>query len=59
MQRGGVRPHLGVRVTVCTPEVVMRYRFHTTNTTRQREQIGPNLVRILKQSIDRQRAADA
>src|SRR4051812_4773230 len=39
------------------PDVVMRYRYHMTNTTYRRELIGPNLARILKASLDRQRAA--
>ena len=41
------------------PEVVMRYRFHSTNTTRQRELVGRNLVMALKESIDRKRAQNA
>jgi glycosyltransferase involved in cell wall biosynthesis len=41
------------------PEVVMRYRFHANNTTRRREVLRGNLVRALKQSIDRQRAENA
>jgi glycosyltransferase involved in cell wall biosynthesis len=39
------------------PDVVMRYRHHGSNTTYRRELVGPSLARILKASIDRQRAA--
>jgi glycosyltransferase involved in cell wall biosynthesis len=40
------------------PDVIMRYRRHDTNTTYRRELVAPNLVRILKASIDRQRQDD-
>jgi glycosyltransferase involved in cell wall biosynthesis len=42
-----------------TSEVVMRYRFHATNTTYRRELLGPSLAKLLKASIDRQRLRGA
>jgi glycosyltransferase involved in cell wall biosynthesis len=39
------------------PQVVVRYRHHMSNTTRRRELIGPNLIRLLKASVERQRHA--
>jgi glycosyltransferase involved in cell wall biosynthesis len=38
-------------------EIVVRYRRHDSNTTNRRDIVGPNLLRIMKASIDRQRAA--
>jgi glycosyltransferase involved in cell wall biosynthesis len=35
--------------------VVTRYRRHSTNTTNRRETIMPNMMRILKASLERQR----
>jgi GT2 family glycosyltransferase len=40
------------------PDVVLRYRRHTTNTTYKREVIRPNLVKIIRATVERQKAAD-